>query len=92
MSLLCARGVSGGLEAGMRRRALGHTGAGAAGGAHLREDFVKPLQRAIEVDLNPAGRGGDSLPPVLRAPPLHKAHADGAHARQLEHALKALVH
>ncbi len=92
MSLLCAQGVCRVGRACGRASALGHTGAGAAGGTHLREYFVKPLQRAVEVDLNPAGRGGDCLPPVLRAPPLHKAHADGAHARQLEHALKALVH
>ena len=30
--------------------------------------------------------------PILCSPALHKTHADGAHAGQLVHCLKALVH
>ena len=32
-----------------------------AGAAHLCEDFVQPLQGAVQVDLNPAGSGGHVL-------------------------------
>ena len=45
-----------------------------AGAAHLCEDFVQPLEGAVQVDLNPAGGGGHVLSVVLRAPTLHKGH------------------
>ena len=47
--------------------------------AHLREHLVEPLQRAVKVDLDPAGRAGHVLPVVLRTPTLHKGHPGGAH-------------
>lgn len=43
---------------------LGDTGAADAGGAHLCQDFVQPLQGAVEVQLDPAGSAGHSLPPA----------------------------
>lgn len=43
---------------------LRHTGAADARGAHLGEDLVKPLQRPIQVQLNPAGGAGHCLSPV----------------------------
>ena len=61
------------------------------GGRHLREHFIEPHQRTIDMHLNPAGRISDVLPVVLGPPALHKAHANGAHACQLKDGLKALV-
>ena len=43
------------------------------------------------MQLDPAGSGGHGLSAILRAPSLHEAHADGAHARELVHGLEALV-
>lgn len=43
---------------------LGDAGAADAGGAHLCQDLVQPLQGAIEVQLDPAGSAGHSLPPA----------------------------
>lgn len=40
---------------------LGHTGAVDAGRAHLGEDLVQPLQRAIEMQFYPAGGAGHCL-------------------------------
>ena len=60
--------------------------------AHLREHPIQPLERPVEVDLDPAGRRRDGLPAVLRAPTLDETHPDGAHPRQLVHRLEALVH
>ena len=51
---------------------LRHGGDVVAGAAHLGEDLVKPLEGAVQVDLNPAGGGGDVLPVVLRSPALHE--------------------
>lgn len=34
-----------------------------AGGAHLSQNLVKPLQGAVQVQLNPAGGAGHRLPP-----------------------------
>ena len=62
-----------------------------AGAAHLGEHLVQPLEGAVQVDLNPAGGGGDVLPVVLRPPALHEGHPDGAHLGQLVHSLKAVV-
>jgi hypothetical protein len=61
-------------------------------GAHLREDFIQPLQRAVEVHFDPAGGRRDVLPVVFCAPALHEAHADGAHLGELVHRLEAVVH
>ena len=62
-----------------------------SGRPHLRQHLVQPHERPVKVDLNPAGRAGDILPVVLGTPPLHKAHANGAHLGQLVDGLKALV-
>lgn len=43
---------------------LRHTGAADAWGAHLGEDLVKPLQRPIQVQLDPAGGAGHGLSPA----------------------------
>lgn len=59
---------------------------------HLGEHLVEPLQGPREVHFDPAGRGGDVLAVVLRAPALDKAHADRAHLRQLVDRLEAVVH
>lgn len=45
---------------------LGDAGAADAGGAHLGEDLVQPLQGTVEVQLDPAGSAGHSLPPTRR--------------------------
>ena len=62
-----------------------------AGAAHLGEDLVKPLEGAVQVYLNPAGSGGDVLSVILRPPPLHKGHPDGAHLGQLVDSFEAVV-
>ena len=62
-----------------------------AGAAHLGEHLVQPLEGAVQVDLNPAGGGGDVLPVVLRPPALHEGHPDGAHLGQLVHRLEPVV-
>lgn len=43
---------------------LRHTGTADARGAHLGEDLVKPLQRPIQVQLDPAGGAGHGLSPA----------------------------
>lgn len=45
---------------------LRHTGTANAGGAHLGEDLVKPLQGPIQVQLDPAGGTGHCLSPAER--------------------------
>lgn len=59
--------------------------------AHLSEHLVEPLQRSVEMDLDPARGAGDVLAVVLRTPALDEAHADGAHLGQLVHRLEAVV-
>lgn len=61
-------------------------------GPHLRQHLVQPLQRPVQVDLYPARCGRHVLAVVLRAPALHKGHADSAHLGQLVHRLEAVVH
>lgn len=43
---------------------LRHTGTADAWGAHLGENLVKPLQRPIQVQLDPAGGAGHCLSPA----------------------------
>ena len=64
----------------------------ALGLLHSGQDFVHPLQRTMEVDLNPAGRAGHHLSPVVDAPALDKAHPNGAHASKAVDSLKPAVH
>ena len=71
---------------------LGDAGAADARGAHLCEDLVQPLQRAVEVQLNPAGSAGHRLPPVFCSPTLDEAHPNRAHPGQLVHSFEALVY
>lgn len=49
---------------GPRRVSLGDAGAADAGGAHLSQDLVQPLQGPVEVQLDPAGSAGHRLPPA----------------------------
>lgn len=70
---------------------LGHTGAVDAGRAHLGENLVQPLQRAIEMQFYPAGGAGHCLTSVLCSPTLDKTHANGAHSGELVDGLKAPV-
>ena len=48
-----------------------------AGAAHLCEDFVQPLQGAVQVDFYPARSRGHVLSVVFRAPALHEGHPGG---------------
>lgn len=50
-------------EVGGRRAALRDAGAADAGGAHLCEHLVEPLQGAVQVQLDPAGGAGHRLSP-----------------------------
>lgn len=43
---------------------LRHAGTADTWGAHLGEDLVKPLQRPIQVQLDPAGGAGHCLSPA----------------------------
>ena len=58
---------------------------------HLREHLVEPLQRPVEVNLDPAGRARHVLPVVLGAPALDETHPDRAHLCQLVDSLEAVV-
>ena len=60
-------------------------------GCSLSQYPVKPLEGTVEMKLNPAGRAGHRLPPVLRAPALHKGHPDGAHPGKRVDCLEAVV-
>lgn len=71
---------------------LGDGRDGVVRGAHLRQDLVQPLQRPVQVDLDPARRRRHVLPVVLRPPALHERHPDRAHLRQLINRLKTMVH
>lgn len=63
-----------------------------AGTAHLREHLVQPLERSMEVHLNPARCRRHILSVILSAPSFDKGHSDGAHFSQLIHSLEAVVH
>ena len=54
-----------------------------AGAAHLCEDFVQPLQGAVQVDLNPARSRGHVLSVVFRTPTLHKGHPGGRYVQSV---------
>lgn len=56
LSMWMGRGFSGKLVL-----LLGHTGAVDAGRAHLCENLVQPLQRAVEMQFYPAGGAGHCL-------------------------------
>ena len=58
---------------------------------YLSEDPVKPLEGTVEMKLNPAGRAGHRLSPILSAPPLHKGHPNGAHPGKRVDCLEAMV-
>ena len=53
---------------------LRHGGDVVAGAAHLCEDFVQPLQGAVQVDFYPARSRGHVLSVVFCPPTLHKGH------------------
>lgn len=50
-------------EVGRSRVSLRDAGAADAGGAHLCEHLVEPLQGAVQVQLDPAGGAGHRLSP-----------------------------
>lgn len=54
---------------------LGHRGDGVERGAHLCQHFVQPLERPVQVHLDPAGGAGHILSVVLCSPALtgHKS-------------------
>jgi len=60
--------------------------------AHLREHLVKPLERPMQMDLDPTGRRCHILAMVLRPPALHERHPDRAHLRELIDGLESIVH
>lgn len=65
---------------------LGHSVQGLrVSDGHGVEHLVQQLQGAVQVDLDPAGRLFNALPWVVRAPALHKAHAQDAQASQVVH-------
>lgn len=63
-----------------------------ARGSHLSQNAIQPLERAIEVQLDPARGGSYRLAAVLCAPSFNEAHSDGAHPRQLVDGLETLAH
>lgn len=70
---------------------LGHRRDGVVRGPHLRQHLVQPLQRPMQVDFYPAGRGRHVLTVVLRPPALHERHANRAHLRQLINRFEAMI-
>lgn len=55
------------------------------------QDFVQPLERPIEVQLDPTGRGSDGLATIFRAPAFDETHPNRAHPRQLVNRFKPLT-
>lgn len=49
---------------------------------HLRENFIEPLQRPVQVHLDPTRSARHVLSVVLRTPALHEAHPNRAHLGQ----------
>jgi len=60
--------------------------------AHLGEDFVQPLEGAMQVHLYPTGGGRNVLSVILGPPPLHERHPNGAHLSKFIDRLKPMVH
>lgn len=60
------------------------------GRSHLSEHLIQPLQRSIQVNLDPAGSRGDVLSVVFRPPALHEAQANSTHLGQLKNCLVAV--
>lgn len=54
---------------------LRHRGNGVVRGAHLREDLVQPLQRPVQMYLDPAGGAGHILTVVFGAPALKRGRS-----------------
>lgn len=61
------------------------------GRSHLSQHFVQPLQRAVQMDLNPAGGAGHVLTVVLRPPALDKTHPYGTHFSEFIDGFKAVI-
>lgn len=74
------------------RGPLRHRGNRIVGRTHLGKNFIQPLERAMQMYLNPAGGASNILPVVLGAPALHEAHSNSAHFGEFVHGLKAMVH
>jgi len=60
MHPVCFESLTG---SGRAKVSLRDAGAADAGGAHLREHLVEPLQGAVQVQLDPAGGAGHRLSP-----------------------------
>lgn len=59
--------------------------------SHLSQNFVQPLQGAVQMNLYPAGGASHILAVVLRPPALDKAHPYSAHFSEFIDSLKAMV-
>lgn len=59
--------------------------------SHLSQNFVQPLQRAIQMNLYPAGGASHILAVVLGPPALDKAHPYSTHFSEFVDSLKAVV-
>jgi hypothetical protein len=70
---------------------LRHRTYGIVWGPHLGQHFIQPLQRPMQVHLDPTGRARDVLSMVLRPPALNEAHPDGAHLRQFVNRFESVV-
>jgi len=70
---------------------LWHRTAGNAWTAHLCKDSIQPLERAVEVDFNPAGNRCYRLSSVVGSPSLDEAHSNGAHSGELVDCLESLI-
>lgn len=62
------------------------------GSPHLGQYLVKPLERPVQLHLDPAGGGSDVLTGVLRPPTLHEGYPEGAHPGQLVDRFKTVTH
>lgn len=58
---------------------------------HLCKHLVKPLERSIKMDFNPAWCTSYILTMIFCSPTLHKTHSDSAHFSKVIHCLKAMV-
>ena len=55
------------------------------------EDSVEPLERSVEMELDPTRSRRHSLPSILGTPAFDEAQSDSAHPRQLVNSLETLL-
>jgi len=80
------------IKSNARPTPLGHRGYRVAGGTHLREHLVQPLQRSVQMNFHPTRRAGHVLAMVLGTPTLDEAHTYGTVFGELVHRLVSVVH